>query len=59
RGNANRPLTMQGKAPKPEQGKANALRTLTTSAAQANSPTNSHSPKKSKSAPAGQAKTYA
>ncbi len=29
RGNANRPLTMQGKAPKPEQGKANALRTLT------------------------------
>jgi hypothetical protein len=29
RGNANRPLTKQGKAPKPEQGKAKTLRTLT------------------------------
>src|ERR1700739_4860672 len=29
RGNANRPLTKQGKAPKPEQGKAKAPRTLT------------------------------
>ena len=38
RGNANRPLTMQGKAPKPEQGKAKALRTRTTSAAKAKKP---------------------
>ncbi|WP_211704218.1 hypothetical protein, partial [Paraburkholderia aspalathi] len=29
RGNANRPLTMQGKAPKPDQGKAKALIKLT------------------------------
>ncbi|MFM0183813.1 hypothetical protein PQR52_35440, partial [Paraburkholderia aspalathi] len=35
RGNANRPLTMQGKARKPEQGKAKALRTRPKSAAQA------------------------
>ncbi|MFM0113605.1 hypothetical protein, partial [Paraburkholderia nemoris] len=32
RGNANRPLTIQGKAPKPEQGKAKAIRILTISA---------------------------
>ncbi|MFM0064316.1 hypothetical protein, partial [Paraburkholderia aspalathi] len=35
RGNTNRPLTIQGKAPKPDQGEAKALRTRPKSAAQA------------------------
>ncbi|WP_211706142.1 hypothetical protein, partial [Paraburkholderia aspalathi] len=35
RGNTNRPLANQGKAPKPDQGKAKALRTRPKSAAQA------------------------
>ncbi|MFL9862137.1 hypothetical protein PQR72_41555, partial [Paraburkholderia madseniana] len=48
RGNANRPLT--------KQGKAKALRTLTKSADQANTQTSSPHPKKTKTAPAEQAK---
>ncbi|SFU16972.1 hypothetical protein SAMN05192563_1012189 [Paraburkholderia aspalathi] len=44
RGNTNRPLTMQGKAPNPEQEKPKTLRTRPTSAAGNNPPFNPRAP---------------